>query len=237
MATMPTRSPRPSRRRRPSTDQPTLICCKTVIGYGAPNKAGTKSTHGEALGAEEIAGARARSSAGRRRRSKFLRPSARPGTSGRAARAAQQDWTARFAAYEKAHPELAAELSRRLRGELPADWRSHRAQVRCEAALARATAAGDAPVVAGGAERHRALAGRAGRRLGRSHRLEQHLPQGFEGRDAGRLRRQLHQLRRARVRHDRDHERPGAARRVPSVRRHVPDVLAITRAMPCAWPR
>ena len=57
MVTIPTRSPRPSRRRSTS-DRPTLIACKTVIGYGAPTKQGKASTHGEPLGADEIKGAR-----------------------------------------------------------------------------------------------------------------------------------------------------------------------------------
>jgi transketolase len=115
-------------------DKPTLICCRTVIGWGSPNKAGTKATHGEALGAEEVAATRVK-----------LGWSAPPFEIPAAIRSswdqrprgavAQKSWGERFAAYEKAHPELARELSRRLRGDLPADFRdvTHRA---LEAAMA-----------------------------------------------------------------------------------------------------
>jgi transketolase len=104
-----------------SSDKPTLICCRTVIGWGAPTKAGTKATHGEALGADEIAGTRAKlgwSSP----------PFEIPGAIGAAwdqrarGTAAQNSWTGRFAAYEKAHPEVARELLRRVSGKLPADF-------------------------------------------------------------------------------------------------------------------
>ncbi len=104
-----------------SSDHPTLICCKTVIGWGAPSKAGSKATHGEALGVEEIAGARVKLG--------WTSPpfeipapiSAAWDQRPRGA-AAQQAWNQRFAAYEKAHPDLARGLSRRLSGELPADF-------------------------------------------------------------------------------------------------------------------
>jgi transketolase len=119
------------------TTLPTIICCKTIIGYGAPKKAGTKATHGEALGEEEIVGARAKlgwSSVAfdipaTLREAWDQRPRGQQ---------AQQEWNTRFSAYEKAHPALAAELSRRMKGELPADWDAvaHRAM---EAALGVAT--------------------------------------------------------------------------------------------------
>ena len=51
-------SARDRRRRAPRRERPSLICCKTIIGYGAPDKQGTKEAHGEALGAEEVAAAR-----------------------------------------------------------------------------------------------------------------------------------------------------------------------------------
>ncbi len=104
-----------------NTDKPVLICCKTIIGYGAPTKAGTKSTHGEALGADEIAAAR-----------KHLVWTAEPFVIPEPIRsawdqrargaAAQQDWSQRFAAYEQAFPDLAAEFLRRMNSELPADF-------------------------------------------------------------------------------------------------------------------
>jgi transketolase len=104
-----------------ASDRPTLICCRTVIGWGAPNKAGTKATHGEALGAEEVAAARAKLG--------WEAPAFEIPADIRAAwdqhdrgGSAQREWTQRLAAYGKAHPELARELSRRLSGALPADW-------------------------------------------------------------------------------------------------------------------
>ena len=101
--------------------RPTLICCRTVIGWGSPNKAGTKSTHGEALGVDEVAATRAKIGW---TSPPFEIPEAIRGAWDQRARgaAAHADWSRRFAAYEKAHPELAAELSRRLSGKLPADW-------------------------------------------------------------------------------------------------------------------
>jgi len=104
-----------------SSDRPTLICCRTVIGWGAPNKAGTKATHGEALGAEEIAGTRAKLGWNS---PPFEIPAAITSAWDQRARgtAAQQAWSERFAAYEKAHPEAARELSRRMAGKLPADF-------------------------------------------------------------------------------------------------------------------
>jgi transketolase len=114
--------------------RPTLICCKTVIGWGAPNKAGSKSTHGEALGADEVAAARAKlgwSSP------PFEIPAPISAAWDQRPRgtAAQEDWNKRFAAYEKAHPELARELSRRVAGVLPTDFEAI-AQKGFQAALA-----------------------------------------------------------------------------------------------------
>jgi transketolase len=101
-----------------SNDRPTLICCRTVIGWGAPNKAGSKSTHGEALGAEEVAATRAKLGWSA---PPFEIPSdIRAAWDQRARGAAvQQAWAQRFAAYEKAFPEAARELARRLSGKLP----------------------------------------------------------------------------------------------------------------------
>ncbi|MFN3611506.1 transketolase [Tepidimonas sp.] len=102
--------------RRPD-GKPTLICCKTVIGQGSPNKAGTHDVHGAALGAAEVAATRA---ALDWPYAPFEIPAeiyaawdAR--AHGAAAEAA---WRQRFAAYAEAHPELAAEFERRMRGEL-----------------------------------------------------------------------------------------------------------------------
>jgi len=103
------------------SDRPTLICCRTVIGWGSPNKAGSKSTHGEALGVEEVSAARVKLgwSAG-----PFEIPGDISAAWNQRARGetAQKAWTRRFEAYEQAFPELARELSRRQRGELPANF-------------------------------------------------------------------------------------------------------------------
>jgi transketolase len=106
---------------RDVSDKPSLICCKTVIGYGAPNKQGTEATHGAPLGAEEVQAARETlqwphppfsipqsiydgwdaTSAGRRR---------------------EQQWNKILDAYAAEFPALAAEFNRRVAGDLPDDW-------------------------------------------------------------------------------------------------------------------
>ena len=106
---------------RSITDKPTLICCKTVIGYGSPNKSGSHDCHGAPLGEDEIKAAR-----------EFL------GWTGEAfeipadiyaqwdgkekGKQLEANWDEKFAAYAAAHPELAAEFKRRTSSELPADW-------------------------------------------------------------------------------------------------------------------
>ena len=106
---------------RAVTDKPSLICCKTVIGYGAPNAARTHGVHGAPLGAEEIAAAR-----------EFLNwpypPFEIPAEIYQAydararGRELEQEWQSRYQAYKAAYPELAAEFERRLNKELPAAW-------------------------------------------------------------------------------------------------------------------
>ncbi len=101
--------------------RPTLICCKTIIGYGAPNKQGTADTHGAPLGADEV-------EASRRELGWNYPPFEIPDDikAGWDAtiRGAQQgaQWSDSFAAYEKTHPDLAREFLRRMQGELPANW-------------------------------------------------------------------------------------------------------------------
>lgn len=106
---------------RAETGKPTLICCKTVIGYGSPNKSGSHDCHGAPLGDAEIQAAR-----------EFLNwehgafdipadiyadwNAVEAGT------AKEASWTEKFDAYKAAFPELAAEFERRQKGELPADW-------------------------------------------------------------------------------------------------------------------
>jgi len=102
-------------------DRPTLICCKTVIGYGAPNKQGSESTHGAPLGKDEVAAARAHLGWSHA-------PFEIPGAiyAGWRARNAgivkHEQWNRLLARYAEVHPALAAEFSRRLSGELPEDF-------------------------------------------------------------------------------------------------------------------
>ena len=103
-------------------DQPSLICCKTIIGFGSPNKSASHDCHGAALGEEEVALTR-----------KELGWDAAPfeipadvyeGWDAKASGADKEAaWNAKFDAYAAAHPELAAEFKRRMAGELPANWK------------------------------------------------------------------------------------------------------------------
>ncbi|MCU7914885.1 MAG: transketolase [Candidatus Thiodiazotropha sp. (ex Gloverina cf. vestifex)] len=102
-------------------NKPSLICCKTTIGFGSPNLAGSHDCHGAPLGAEEI-------TATREQLGWAHEPFVIPGDiyAGWDAKAAGTDaesgWNDKFAAYEAAFPELAAEFKRRMAGELPANW-------------------------------------------------------------------------------------------------------------------
>lgn len=103
------------------TTKPTLICCQTIIGFGAPNKAGSHDCHGAPLGAEEIAAAR-----------EFLGWNHGPfeipadiaanWNAIEAGNAKETEWNQKLAAYSAAYPELAAEFTRRMKGDLPANW-------------------------------------------------------------------------------------------------------------------
>ncbi|MGL4601195.1 MAG: transketolase, partial [Plesiomonas sp.] len=107
---------------RAVTDKPSLIICKTIIGFGSPNKSGSHDCHGSPLGDKEIAAAR-----------EFLgwkeEPFVIPADiyaewdAKEKGQAQEHNWDAQFAAYRAAFPELAAEFERRvIKGELPADW-------------------------------------------------------------------------------------------------------------------
>jgi transketolase len=106
---------------RAETARPSLICAKTVIGWGAPNKQGTAAMHGEAMGNEEIAATRLNLG--------WTSPPFEIPADIRAAwdmrdkgARAEQEWRTRFAAYKAEFPALAAELDRRMAGELPAGF-------------------------------------------------------------------------------------------------------------------
>ncbi len=105
------------------TDKPSLICCKTIIGKGSPNKSGSHDCHGAALGEDEVAATRkeigwnyppfeipADVYAGWDQKDKGAKREA--------------DWNAKFDAYAKAFPAEAAEFKRRMAGELPANWKA-----------------------------------------------------------------------------------------------------------------
>lgn len=103
------------------TDKPSLLCCKTIIGFGSPNKANSHDCHGSALGADEVALVR-------ERLQWPYAPFEIPGEIYAAWDATekgaqvQQEWDALFADYAKQWPELAAEFTRRMKGDLPASW-------------------------------------------------------------------------------------------------------------------
>jgi transketolase len=112
---------------RAETQRPSIICCKTIIGYGAPNVQGTSATHGAALGPAEAAAARKNLGW---EEPPFVVPADVKDAWDARERGArlEADWQKRFAAYRKQHPELAAELERRMNGELPEKWSEHAAQ-------------------------------------------------------------------------------------------------------------
>ncbi|WP_172150582.1 MULTISPECIES: transketolase [Pseudomonas] len=103
------------------SEQPTLICCKTTIGFGSPNKQGKEDCHGAPLGVDEIALTRA---ALGWNHGPFEIPADiyAEWDAKQAGAAFEAEWDQRFAAYAAAYPELAAEFKRRIAGELPADF-------------------------------------------------------------------------------------------------------------------
>ena len=211
---------------RKSSTRPTLIVCKTTIGKGSPNRAGTAKAHGEALGADEVALTRA---ALGWTWPPFVIPEQVYELWDHKARGddAEAGWNARFAAYRDEFPELAAELQRRMRGELPKNF----AQAAVDAVIAAHTKAETVatrkasqialeaftkalPELLGGSadltgSNLTNTSSHAGAALRRGRRAQRRAP---------------HQLRRARVRHGRDHERRRAARRLHPLRRHLPDL-------------
>ncbi|AKH62398.1 MULTISPECIES: transketolase [Photorhabdus] len=106
---------------RKVSDKPSLLMCKTVIGFGAPTKAGTHDSHGAPLGDAEIAATREVLGW---HHPAFEIPAEiySEWDAKEMGNAKQATWNKKFAAYEKAHPELAAEFKRRTHGELPANW-------------------------------------------------------------------------------------------------------------------
>lgn len=111
-----------------SLDKPTLICCKTIIGKGSPNKAGTEGVHGAALGAKEVAATRVAIGWPYEPFEIPVHVYAAWDARGRG-QALEEDWAGRFAAYAARFPAEAAEFCRRIDGELPPSFHD------CAAAL------------------------------------------------------------------------------------------------------
>jgi transketolase len=102
-------------------DKPSMICCKTVIGYGAPNLCGSHDCHGAPLGPDEIKATR--ENLGWNHEPFVIPPDIYAGWDAKTKGAtAEKAWNDKFAAYKKAFPDLAAEFERRMQGELPKDW-------------------------------------------------------------------------------------------------------------------
>jgi transketolase len=119
------------------TDRPSLICCKTVIGKGAPKRAGTAKAHGEALGAEEVAATR--TAIGWNHPPFEVPRQVYEGWDAKKRGAElERGWNEKFAGYVKTHPELAAVFRRRIAGEPPSNWSSH-----CAGLLEAANAKGE----------------------------------------------------------------------------------------------
>ena len=107
-----------------ASGKPSMICCKTVIGMGSPNKAGTHAVHGAALGEEEIAASRA--SIGWNYPPFEIPKEVYDAWDGRAkGKKIEAEWDQKFNEYTKKYPSEAAEFKRRIAGDLPANWREH----------------------------------------------------------------------------------------------------------------
>ncbi len=103
------------------TDKPSLIICRTVIGFGSPNKAGKEESHGAALGEEEVA--LTRKQLGWNYPPFEIPDEVYKGWDAKEkGRQVEASWNEKFAAYQEAYPELAAEFNRRMGGEMPENW-------------------------------------------------------------------------------------------------------------------
>ena len=103
------------------TDKPTMICCKTTIGYGSPNKAGTHGCHGAPLGEDEVA--LTRKELGWEHAPFVIPQDIYDGWDAKnKGLRSESEWNDKFAGYQAEYPELATEYERRMAGELPSDW-------------------------------------------------------------------------------------------------------------------
>ena len=105
------------------SDKPSLICAKTTIGFGSPNKAGSHDCHGAPLGEDEVAATRKELGWNH---DPFVIPQDiyAAWDAKEQGAAAEAEWNEKFDAYSAAHPELAAEFTRRMQGELPDNWKA-----------------------------------------------------------------------------------------------------------------
>ncbi|WP_150046805.1 MULTISPECIES: transketolase [Methylomonas] len=102
-------------------DKPSIICCQTIIGFGSPNKQGKEECHGAALGEAEVAATREQ--LGWPHPAFEIPADIYAGWDAKAkGDRLESAWNDKFAAYQAAHPDLAAEFQRRMAGDLPADW-------------------------------------------------------------------------------------------------------------------
>ena len=122
-----------------SSDKPTLVCCRTTIGFGSPAKAGKESSHGAPLGKDEVQATR--DALGWAHAPFEIPQDIYAGWRARDRAGAEAEWNTRFAAYKAAHPEAAAEFERRLSGALPAGF-----EAAADAFIARLQQ--DGPVIA-----------------------------------------------------------------------------------------
>ncbi|WP_435952615.1 transketolase [Dryocola sp. BD626] len=102
-------------------DKPSLIICRTVIGFGSPNKAGKEEAHGAALGEEEVALAR-KKLGWNHPAFEIPKDIYKAWDAKEEGEKAEAGWKDKFAAYARAHPDLAAEFKRRMDGEMPKEW-------------------------------------------------------------------------------------------------------------------
>ena len=109
------------------TDKPSLIICRTVIGFGSPNKAGKEEAHGAALGEEEVALTR-KQLGWNYPAFEIPQEIYQQWDAKEAGAAREKAWNDKFAAYQQAYPELAAEYTRRMNGEMPANWEAETAR-------------------------------------------------------------------------------------------------------------
>ena len=205
------------------TERPSLIICRTHIGYGSPHKVDSAKAHGEALGVAEVALSR-KELRWPWTEAFFVPPEAI--AHWRLARDAGRDahasWQMRYAAYQQAHTQTAAELDRRLRGVLPPDWDADIPVFTPENGNVASRAASGIVL--------NAIAARVPELIGGSADLTPSNNTSLAGDPQlrpDRSRRPLPALRHPRARHGRDPERHVRARRIDPVRRHVPDLLRL----------